>query len=536
MKPVIFFLLTLLASDIFAQPVLQQESFQIPILIGKKNNPVLRLEVELPDAVHELLSFELAGQVGLMQKEVKAWRVYLDTSAAKRHNLADIGHLQLLAEMPGDGMTLASPERVSLHKGKHVFWLSAELKGNANLEGSLTVSCKLMNIGNRKVNANSVSPNTQRFGVLVKQPDSMAKSYRIPGLATTKDGSLLAIYDVRYDSPRDLQGDMDIGVSRSTDGGRTWERSRIAIDQGEWGGLPQKFNGVSDACILVDKYSGTIYIAGLWMHGVIDDQGNWVEGLTDTSSVWNHQWRTKGSQPGLNVKQTSQFLLVKSTDDGKTWDKPVNLTAMCKKPAWWLWAPAPGQGITLQNGTLVFPSQGRNAKGEAFSSITYSIDGGKTWKTSTPATTKSTTECAVVELSDASLMLNMRANSNRGDTSSSNGRAVAVTVDLGETWQVHPSNHGALPEPTCMGSLHKHDDILLFSNPNNKLKREDITIKASLDEGMSWPEERQLLIDEWNGRGYSCLTSIDREHIGILYESSQADLVFQRFPVTDFIP
>ena len=37
-----------------------------------------------------------------------------------------------------------------------------------------------------------------------------------------------------------------------------------------WGGLPEKYNGVSDACILVDEKTGDIYVAGLWMHGVLD--------------------------------------------------------------------------------------------------------------------------------------------------------------------------------------------------------------------------------------------------------------------------
>jgi sialidase-1 len=137
-----------------------------------------------------------------------------------------------------------------------------------------------------------------------------------PGLATTNKGTLLAVYDARRQSSRDLQGDMDIGVSRSTDGGNTWEPMRIGLDMKEWGGLPQKFNGVSDACILVDKNSDKIFLAGLWMHGVINDEGKWVEGLTNDSTNWNHQWRTKGSQPGFGVKQTSQFLIATSTDDG----------------------------------------------------------------------------------------------------------------------------------------------------------------------------------------------------------------------------
>ena len=95
----------------------------------------------------------------------------------------------------------------------------------------------------------------------------------------------------------------------------------------EWGNLPEKYNGVSDACILVDEKTGAIYVAGLWMHGVLDaHSGKWVEGLTKDSTRWIHQWIAKGTQPGLDVKETCQFLITKSTDDGMTWSDPVNKT------------------------------------------------------------------------------------------------------------------------------------------------------------------------------------------------------------------
>ena len=40
----------------------------------------------------------------------------------------------------------------------------------------------------------------------------------------------------------------------------------------------------------------------------------------------------------LNVKETCQFLITKSVDDGLTWSDPVNITAQTKKPEWWLYA------------------------------------------------------------------------------------------------------------------------------------------------------------------------------------------------------
>ena len=285
------------------------------------------------------------------------------------------------------------------------------------------------------------------------------------------------------------------------------------MDMGEFGGKSQKENGCSDPNILVDPATGRIFVTAVWTHG----------------KPGTHQWVGRGSEPGFGIHQTSQFLMVTSDDDGKTWSEPRNLTRELKKEEWHLFAPAPGNGIALKDGTLVMPTQGRDAEGLPFSNITYSKDGGKTWTVSEPAR-QDTTECAVVELSDGSLMLNMRDNRNRRNKSSSNGRAVAVTSDLGKTWQTHSSDHGALPEPTCMASLIRHGKVLLFSNPNNRFQRSDITIQVSLDDGVTWP--KKLLLDEGKGRGYSSLVMVDDETVGILYESSRANLVFQKVPLS----
>jgi sialidase-1 len=145
-----------------------------------------------------------------------------------------------------------------------------------------------------------------------------------------------------------------------------------------------------------------------------------------------------------------------------------------------------------------------------------------------------------VQLSDGGIMLNMRTRVNRSDSSAFNGRAISVTYDMGETWSVHPGSGISLIEPACMASLHKHEnppgtsrrDILFFSNPSSGTARIDMTIKASLDDGTSWPKEYWLLLDDMKSRGYSCLTSVDARTLGILYESSQADLVFQKIALS----
>ncbi|MFP6739250.1 MAG: sialidase family protein [Planctomycetota bacterium] len=350
------------------------------------------------------------------------------------------------------------------------------------------------------------------FVVIHRQGEYSCHTFRIPGIAVTNSGTLLAVYDMRYRSRRDLQGHMDIGLSRSTDGGKTWEKPRPIMDMGRHGGLPEDQNGCSDPNILVDRTTGEIIVSAVWTHG----------------KPGTHQWRGRGSEPGLGLSRSSQFMLVRSSDDGQTWSKPENWTARLKNPAWHLFAPGPGNGITMRDGTLVMPAGGRDEKGLPFSNLMWSRDHGKTWTLSSLARSN-TNESAVAELSDGSLMLNMRDNRNRKDKSETNGRAVSVTADLGKTWKVHPSDHGSLPEPVCMASLisHKLKDgrtVLFFSNPRHKSRRQNMTLQMSLDDGKTW--SKQVLLDK-NGGAYSSLVMVNARTVGILYESSRADLVFQ---------
>jgi len=153
-----------------------------------------------------------------------------------------------------------------------------------------------------------------------------------------------------------------------------------------------------------------------------------------------------------------------------------------------------------------------------------------------------TTESQVVQLKDGSIMINMRDDRNKIEKGEHNGRAVAITKDLGKNWTVHPSSNSALSEPNCMASIigttfkidgiDKH--VLFFSNPNDKYKRINMTIKASLDEGLTWPIDYQLLINNEEGFGYSCMTMIDENTIGILYEGVK-ELYFERIAVSDVL-
>lgn len=356
-------------------------------------------------------------------------------------------------------------------------------------------------------------------GVVVRTAgDDGVAAYRIPGLVTSNAGTLVACYDIRHNNSLDLQEDIDIGVSRSTDGGKTWGPMIVAMDMGEWGGKPQGENGIGDPAILVDKQTGRIFIVAAWTHG-----------LPQKSVAW---FKTGN---GLEPEETAQIMLTYSDDDGLTWSTPRSITKMVKKPEWYFTLQGPGRGIQMADGTLVFAAQYQDEVDRTpHSTIMYSKDHGETWAMGTGAAAR-TTEAQVAEIEPGVLMLNMRNDRKTG-------RVVKTTRNMGKTWLGHPSSE-TLVEPVCMASLLMVPagenvlgrDILLFSNPADPAKRVNMTIKASLNDGRTWKPENSLLIDKGEGWGYSCLTMIDQETVGILYESSRAHIYFQAIPLKEIV-
>ena len=523
-----------------------RESKTLTSTVNVPNVPVLALK-----DMNRIASVEIAAPEGF-QYSLKAVEVDLAATAG-------LGDVRKVAVLSGDESIAEADLMTDAHEKTVKLALAVPIEGpvadlaiglgtadKVDLDNKITLKgVKLLTSDGKVVPDCSGAPVLRTAIALRQRYQDGVDNCRIPGLAITPKGTILVIYDARRDRDRDLQGDIDICYNRSTDGGKTWSEMMVAMDMGEWGGLPQKYNGVSDPCILVDENTGDIYISACWMHGVIDEKtGKWIEGLTEDSTAWNHQWRKNGTHPGYDVKQSSQWMVVKSTDDGLTWSTPVNYTRQVKPESYCLMINGPGAGITLEDGTLVFPAQGRREDATNFSTIIYSKDGGKTWQSGNPAIADHnvhSNECMCVQLADGSIMLNMRSSKNRGNHEE-NGRLVAITRDLGQTWEEHSTSGHVLTEPTCQGSILKHmyrkddgsqEELLFFFNPNDPDKRVHHSIRCSHDEGMTWPEV--LEVDEGQGAGYSCMVSVDNETIGVIYEGSGANLVYQQIKISDII-
>lgn len=483
-----------------AQPV-------VPVLRGKAVNPVLGLRIATEGALEPLA--------------LEAVEVTLD-GTARPDDISSISLVPGAADPsggfgeafgdPANGPTAVFTGRAELLAGDNWWWISVRLKDNAVIDGRIDATVTRIKVSGRTVDVTAASPpGSQRIGVALRQHgDDGSKAYRIPGLVQTNKGTLIAVYDIRYRGSGDLPGDIDVGMSRSTDGGTTWEPMRTIMDMGndpKWA-----YDGVGDPAVLVDHSNNRIWVAGTWSHG-------------------NRSWN--GSGKGLKPTETGQFMLVSSDDDGLTWSKPVNITGQVKDPKWHFILQGPGSGITMKDGTLVFPAQFRaeDAARTPYSTLIHSKDHGKTWTCGT-GVKSNTTEAQLVELEDGVIMINCR--DNRGGA-----RTVATTRDLGKTWQLHPTDRKALPESVCMASLLKWEvpgvgERLFFSNPATTRGRHSMTVKVSKDLGMTWPDSLHTLYDIRSGAGYSCLAPAGDRHLGVLYEGP-SEIYFLRIPVNELL-
>lgn len=512
---------------------------QIPILIERQDNVLfyLRLNAKDSQVLNEIV-LDLSKSTNL--SDIQAVKLYYGGTEAlqdiNKKRWAPVEYIsshrqgETLAANPSYSIKCAEvlnptykvtlKSNYKLFPGVNFFWISLQMKPEASLHTQISADLRTVKMDGRTANCKIVSPEgiTHRMAVGVRHAgDDGSAAFRIPGLVTTNKGTLLGVYDVRYNSSVDLQEHVDVGLSRSVDGGKTWEKMRLPLAFGQNGGLPAAQNGVGDPSILVDTKTNTVWIVAAWTHGMGNQRAWW------------------SSYPGMDVNHTAQLVMTKSTDDGRTWSDPINVTEQVKDPSWYFLLQGPGRGITMQDGTLVFPIQFIDSTRVPNAGIMYSKDSGKTWKIHNLARTN-TTEAQVAEVEPGVLMLNMR--DNRGGS-----RAVSTTKDFGKTWTEHPSSRKALQEPVCMASLISvkakdnvlNKDILLFSNPNTVKGRNHITIKASLDGGITWLPEHQIMLDEGEGWGYSCLTMIDHETVGILYESSVAHMTFQAVRLRELV-
>ncbi len=343
---------------------------------------------------------------------------------------------------------------------------------------------------------------------LWKSGEGEYDTYRIPSLIQTKSGALLALCEGRKTGRGD-SGNIDLLMRRSEDGGRTWSLSEVIWDDAG--------NTCGNPCPVVDQVSGAISLLATHNLG-IDHERQIID---------------------LKSKGTRTVWLLRSTDVGKSWSEPKEITATTKQPNWTWYATGPGAGIQIQNGPykgrLVIPCDHIEAESKKyFSHVIYSDNGGLTWELGGSTPEDQVNECELVELADppGRLMLNMR-NYDRDNRT----RQTALSDDGGLTW--HTQKHDpVLIEPICQASIRRLSwpsgdagNVILFANPASQKGREKMTVRVSCDDAATWAHSK--LINE-GFSAYSCLERLDDKNAGLLYEGAVGDKTYGRITFVSF--
>ena len=159
-----------------------------------------------------------------------------------------------MASVSNMSAALNIPVNIPLHQGLNTIWFIATVKSNADMDKKLLVNLKNLSTGNgyvhsiipKIITATGKTGGQYRVGIAIRKAwDDSVHTYRIPGITTTDKGTLISVYDIRYKHSGDLPANIDVGMSRSTDGGKTWEPMKNIMDMGP----PHENNGVGDPAI-----------------------------------------------------------------------------------------------------------------------------------------------------------------------------------------------------------------------------------------------------------------------------------------------
>lgn len=274
-----------------------------------------------------------------------------------------------------------------------------------------------------------------------------------------------------------------------------------------------------------------------------------VEGEEQSAgSIFLYSGANKGE---LSVLCTSYLWLFKSTDNGLTWSDPVDITGMVKEDWMVFCGTGPGRGTTtiMPDGKerLIFSIYHTNKTGglsTQASATIYSDDGGETWTRgeaaieangedpSTAASLTQLTENQVIDLGGGKIVMFSRNYSGAA--------YMSISTNGGETWDSCERNP-AVYDTYCQMSALKHEyngkTYLIISNPNASgrnnmtIRVTDITDGTISKDSADW---KYTTINVGHDQ-YSCLTSIDENTIGILYETDTTwhalDMLFQKFSI-----
>lgn len=333
-------------------------------------------------------------------------------------------------------------------------------------------------------------------------------AFRIPTVIKTKK-ALIAFAEGRKNSTSDF-GDIDLVFRRSYDDGKSWE----------------PLNVLYDLDTMAVQNPVPVYVKNT----------NKIVVLFNTTSLSEHDLLNKNYE----LAEERKAFLTSSTDDGKSWKAPRDITRDVKRKSWRWHALGPVHGIELKHGShsgrLVAPVAISIEKGNKSycMALIYSDDSGEHWKIGAVDENLSdsvlSNETTIAELADGRIYVNTR-DQNGG--SKKKNRGEVYSLDGGLTFSGSIIESDKFPSPIVQSALlswdSKKGNKLLFSTPSTPNKRENLIIMVSSDASKSW----HTLFKVHNGfSAYSDLVRLDKKTLGVIYETDDYKKIrFKRIPL-----
>lgn len=435
------------------------------------------------------LSFSLQGTSDV--DDVKSVKIY-STGTSPVFDNCDLQNAVLLADVEPSLDVTDCQINAEIVSGVNYLWITVEVADDAT-EGNV-IDAELYSVSTPSQTFEIVNPSPSgdreiilAHTLLFQPGDYNSTNYRIPGVITAKDGSIVAVTDKRKYNQGDLPEDIDIVCRRSTDGGHTWSEP-YTIAQGTG------YNHGFGDCVLA------------WTN---DDNGL-IAGFVGGVGLWN-------STPSNPIRS----YIARSYDNGQTWTEPEDITdfifgSNCVVPEHRTWRASffgSGNGLITSTGRIMFVAAIRETTAQSLSNYAvYSDDNGITWHVSGRASV-SGDEAKVTELVDGRILMSIRHNGKRWYNISNDG---------GETWQSSTSTWNDITAPACNGDMIRYTSVNQGFNKNRLLhsvpfgsSRTDVSVYISYDEGETWPVRKCIVP---YSSAYSSLCVLPDGTIGLYVE------------------
>ena len=357
--------------------------------------------------------------------------------------------------------------------------------------------------------------------------------YRIPAMAKSTNGVIVAVYDCRYNNAGDLPNVIDLAENWSGDNGTTWSKPRVAVDVPNTNNY-QKVCNIGDPCIVYDPAGDKFWLMAITGGGLASSHKDGVSVadvvLYTRGTGENDTWQEWAGGPEGNRRSVKQMILnsLADVEGNETYRDENQIRGILQGPGHGIVQrqtvyAADGETVLMPAGAIVFPMQyfpkTSNWSQESRVFAVYSTDGGETWK-STKLSTGDTVaqENCIAELDDGSWIMIAKGYARQvfrtkdfvnwvwDYTISPSEWVQGSCLRIGTGWD------GKSRYAACFTTASSRSNVTLHFG-------RDTSCDAGATRGVEWDLGRQIVYPgATGGKSYNSLVMLDSSTLAILIE------------------